>query len=213
MRTIIACLAFSFLLAAAGASAQAPGKKFQCWTDENGKRACGDRVPPQFAQKERQVFDGEGRVIEVKERQKTAAETAEIEARKKAENERKRAEEEQRDYDRFLMSTFNSVKDLEKMRDQRLATVDGRLQLAEKSVVDNEAALQQLRDRAAADEKEQKKVPERVLKQIKEFETTLRDNRKATERLRAERAEIDAKFATDLDRLKTLRAAAGLPPA
>ncbi len=210
MRSIIGLLLAIALGTAATAGAQAPSKKFQCWTDENGRRACGDRVPPQFAQKERQVFDGEGRVIEVKERPKTAEELAAAEQAKKAEADRKRAEVEQRNYDRFLMSTFNSIKDLEKTRDQRLAAVDGRLQLTEKSVADNEAALKQLRDQAADAEKEQKKVPKRITRQIAEFEATLKDNSQALAKLRSERAEIDSKFATDIERLKTLRAAAGM---
>jgi len=54
MNRTIKGLAMALLLAAVAmpAAAQqkqaipAGKKKFQCWTDENGNRACGDRVPP-----------------------------------------------------------------------------------------------------------------------------------------------------------------------
>ncbi len=213
MRAGTGAVALLTLMLSSTAHAQANPQKFQCWTDENGRRACGDRVPPQYAQKERRVYDGEGRVLEIKERQRTPEELAELERQKKAQADAQRKEEEQRAYDRFLLSTFNSVKDLEKMRDQRLSTLDGRINLAEKAVVDNEATLKQLRDQAAKAEAAKKKVPDRVQRQIKEFDKSLADNRKGLEQMRAERGQIETKFAGDIERLKTLRQSAGLPPA
>lgn len=212
MRVGAVLVAVAILGVTAGVAAQSAGKKFQCWTDEKGQRACGDRVPPQYAQKERQVFDGEGRVVEIKQRPKTAEELAEIKRQKKEEADRQRAEQERVEYDRFLMSTFNSTRDLERMRDQRIATIDGRLGLIEKSLTDNEKALQQLRDQAANAEKHEKKVPERVTRQIKEFEGSLAGNRKAAAQLRSERAAIETKFSADIERFKVLRATTGLPP-
>lgn len=185
--------------------AQGSGKKFQCWTDEKGQRACGDRVPPQYAQQERRVFDGSGRVVEIKPRPKTPEELAELERKAKADAEQRQRDEAQVAYDRFLLSTFNNPKELEKMRNDRLSTVEGRIRLAEKAVADNEKSLQQLRDRAAAAEKDGKKVPERTTKQIAQFEVSLRDNKAGIEQMRAERAQIDSKFASDLERLTFLR--------
>ena len=213
MRAGTGAVALLTLMLSSTAIAQSNPQKFQCWTDENGRRACGDRVPPQYAQKERRIYDGEGRVLEIKERQRTAEEMAELERQKKAVAEAKRKEEEQRAYDQFLLSTFNSVKDLEKMRNQRLATLDGRIGLAQKSLVDNEATLTQLRAQAAKAETEKKKVPERIRRQIGEFETSLKDNRKVLDQMGAERGQIETKFAADIERLKVLRQSAGLPPA
>jgi hypothetical protein len=201
------------LSALSTAEAQNNGKKFQCWTDDKGQRACGDRVPPQYAQRERQVFDANGRVVEVKPRQKTPEEVAELERQAKAAAEQRQRDEVQQSYDRFLLSTFNTPKELEKMRDDRIATIDGRLGLAEKSVADNEAALHKLRERAAAAEKDGKAVPERMAKQIRQFETTLRDNQAGIAQMRAERLQIDTKFAADLERLKILRGTVTVPAA
>ena len=33
-----------------------------CWDEADGRRACGDRVPPEYARRERQVYDKTGRV-------------------------------------------------------------------------------------------------------------------------------------------------------
>lgn len=212
MRIATPLLAVLTLALSSTVLAQAGTKRYQCWTDENGRRACGDRVPPQYAQTERRVYDGDGRVVEIKERQRTPEELAALEAQRKAQIEAQRKEREQREYDRFLLSTFNSVRDLEKMRDERLATLDGRIGLARKALNDNEATLKQLRDQAARAESANKKVPERVQRQIREFEKSLGDNRKGLEQMLADREQIEIKFASDLERLKALRQSAGLPP-
>jgi hypothetical protein len=212
MRALAGLIAVLLLsLPVSSVLAQAAGKRFQCWIEENGQRACGDRVPPQYAQQERKVYEG-GRVVEIKERPRTPEELAEIERQKKAAVEAKRKEEEQRAYDQFLLSTFNNVKDLERMRDQRIATLDSRINLAQKALADNEQTLKKLRDQAAKAEGAKKKVPDRVQKQIKEFEKSLADNRKGVEQMQAERTQIETKFTADIERLKVLRQSAGLPP-
>ena len=60
----IGAAALSLTLLAASAPAMAG--KIVCWTDDDGKRACGDRVPPKAARKERTVMDEDGRAREVK---------------------------------------------------------------------------------------------------------------------------------------------------
>lgn len=185
--------------------AQAPARKIVCWTDENGHRACGDRVPPQYARQERQVYDQSGRVVETIERQKTPDEIAEAE-RRTAEQEagRKRAQE-QAAYDRFLLTSFASVAELERTRDERLSTLNGRLGLAEKSLADNEEGIRQLQEQiAAAKQQPEMKVPQRLTRKLAEFERTLEGNRRAVEKLKGERDQVVLKFASDIARYREL---------
>lgn len=206
MRRVL--LAVALAGAAAGPPAlhaQAPERKIVCWTDENGHRACGDRVPPQYARQERQVYDKSGRVVETIERQKTPDEVAEAE-RRVAEQEagRKRAQE-QAAYDRFLLTSFASVAELERTRDERLSTLNGRLGLAEKSLADNEDGIRQLQEQiAAAEQQPEKKAPVRLTRELTEFERTLADNRRAVEKLKGERDQIVLKFASDIARYREL---------
>src|SRR3546814_6976413 len=83
----------------------------QCWTDNQGHRACGDTVPPQYAKQQREVFDEQGRVRQVKPREKTEAEVAAEEAAARAADELAQKQQKQRDYDRFLLRTSKSDKD------------------------------------------------------------------------------------------------------
>jgi predicted nucleic acid-binding Zn-ribbon protein len=196
------------LLLAAPAMAQ---KKIECWTDDKGQRMCGDRVPPEYADKERKVMNERGIVVETKRRAKTPEEIAGEERKaKEAEEAKKRAE-----YDRALLENFRSTKDLEAMRDDRLSLLDSRIASSQKSLADNENSLKGLQERAEALQKEGKPVNERLEKQIKQFTRAVKDNQKALERYQREREEIRAKFDSDIARFNELRppaAPAAAPP-
>lgn len=177
-----------------------------CWDEADGRRACGDRVPPEFVKQERQVYDNKGQVVRTLPRQKTPEEVAE-EARRAAELAAKRKKlEEAANHDRFLQSTFSSVKDLERTRDENLATLDGRLRLAEKSLVDNHAGITQL-EQQVTDFKAKnpnKKAPVKLTRQLDEFKATLGNNTRAVEALKVERQAAVAKFDYDIRRYSEL---------
>ena len=205
MRKLTGLVLLFTVLAALPSLAQEPKKKgIQCWTDDKGQRMCGDRVPPEYAGKERKLMNERGVVVETRKAGKTPAEIAE-EARKvtQAEEARKQAE-----YDRALIETFRSTKDLEGMRDERLSLLDGRIASSTKSLADNENSLKDLLERADALKKEEKPVNDRVEKQIKQFTRAVKDNQKALEIYQRERAAIQTKFDSDIARFNQLR-----PPA
>lgn len=219
MRSFIVLTVVALLLPVA---ASAEGKKIQCWTDDKGHRSCGDSVPPQYAQKEVQIINERGLVIEKKAREKTAAEIAEDDRKAKEainneQNARKRAA-----YDRFLLDTYGSVKELEKTRDIRVQTLDSRIVLAEKAVADNQKTLEDLRGRAAkppaagANPKTADaaaKSNDKLKKQIETFEKTLADNTQAITTMKQEREQTVKKFAEDIQRWQELKAPAPTAPA
>lgn len=206
-KTMIVGLA-ALMLAQAVPAADAPAsRRVQCWTDEHGQRACGDRVPPQFAKQERQVFDQQGRIVQTKPREKTPDEVAaEEEARRSAERLR-RDEQKAREYDRFLLSTFETVRDLERARDERLQILDGRGRLLEKAITDNDKALAQQRARIASIKKNGKTPAPAVTQRLAELERAAVDNRKALDVVKNEQQDTRSKYAADIERYETLRAA------
>ena len=214
MRSLIVLAIATLLLPI---SASADGKKIQCWTDDKGHRSCGDYVPPEYAKKEVQVINQQGLVVQKKERELSPAEQEAADRKAQAEindaqNARKRAA-----YDRFLLDTYSSVKELEKARDLRVVTLDSRISLAEKAVLDNQKTLDDLRSRApkapaaGADSKAvaaTDKVNEKLKKQIQSFETTLADNMQAIATMKKEREQTVTKFGEDIQRWQQLKAPA-----
>lgn len=180
-------------------------KRIQCWTDDKGNRSCGDSVPPQYAKKEREYFNRQGMVVEKKSRQQTPEEVAE-EKRKsdEAAAELKHAQE-QAAYDKFLTDTYNSPKELESARKLREQTLDGRIVLAKKAIADNEKTLVDLHGRVDSAAKAGKKADKGSLDQVKKFDRSLADNKKAVVQLEEEKEKMVTKFNQDIERYKVLR--------
>lgn len=193
--------------APAKGAAAAPSQRVVCWTDERGQRACGDRVPPQYAKQERQIFDAQGRVVQTKAREKTADEVAaEEEAIRRAEA-LKVDEQKARERDRFLLTTYESSKDIQRARDERVQILEGRKLLVEKNIIDNEKAIQQQKARLANLEKSGKKVTPVQAKKLAELQKTLESNRRSLDSTQADLEETKAKYDADIERYETLKAA------
>lgn len=175
-----------------------------CWTDDRGQKACGDRVPPQYAKKERQSLDAHGRVINTQARQKTPEEIAEASRLEAAAAAEKARFVQQEKYDRYLLQTFASSKELEDSRDSRLRALESQMQLNDKANADAEKSLKTLQDRAAA-AKNGGKDPGKLLVQIAEFERSLKQGRMSREQQAKDHAEITAKFGADIERFNALK--------
>lgn len=204
MKFSVAAVVLITLVWAAPAAAQ---KKIQCWTDKHGARMCGDRVPPEYAGQQREVLK-DGRVVQTV---KAASTPEEIAAAKKAKRDAEEAAAEAKrraDYDRALLETYRSAKDIESMRDERVAMLDGRIASIEKNTTNTDKSLADLKARAERLINEGKPVDDKLAKQIKHFERDQKQNLKSLERNRTERAEIEKKFNADLERYLELR---GLP--
>jgi DNA repair exonuclease SbcCD ATPase subunit len=185
-------------------AAQATGS-IVCWTDESGQRACGDRVPPQYARQERKVYDATGRVVETLPRQRTAEEIA-AEARRVAElEEQRRQAEAQVAYDRFLVSTYADLADLERSRDESLGRLDSRLNRARDTLRENRRGVEQLKAQIADFESGERKVPSRLPRELATFEKAVADNEEVVEQLLEERDEARLKFERDIKRYRSLK--------
>lgn len=199
-------LLMAALLCSGSVLAQAK-KKVVCWNDEQGKKMCGDRVPPQYAKQEREVLNERGIVVETKAREKTteerAADAVKVEEIKKA--------EEQAKYDKFLLQTYQKASDLEAMRKERVTTLEGRLVLAEKAVAETQNSVKTLHERVEALKKKQKEPDKNLAKQVKEYDKALLENIASVEALKQEREKTIAKFDTDIARFKELRPQAAEP--
>lgn len=186
------------------ASAPAMAGKIVCWTDDDGNRACGDRVPPKAARKERTIMDDEGRAREVRARERTAEEVRAERAARELNEELKRRQDEQRRYDQYLVQTFGSVAEIEQARENRLAMIDGRLRLLEKASADSETSLAQLQEQAQPHLDNERPVPEKLAEQIRSFTQAVADNQAAMRSLKEERLSLNEQFDEDIRRYQTL---------
>src|SRR5688572_27736564 len=97
------------------------------WVDEKGVVHYGDRIPPQYAQKESSLLNRQGVEVRKLEAQKSPAELAE-------EDRRRQEALRQKQRDSFLLTTYTSVKDIEQLRDVRLTQIKGHRLAAEQYI-------------------------------------------------------------------------------
>ena len=200
MKVAVLAATLAAMLAATPVAAQ---KKIQCWTDKNGVRMCGDRVPPEYSGEKRDVMK-QGRVVDTIDASKTADER-EAEKRRKAEE---LAKQKQAEYDRALLEMYRSQDDITTTRDERISLIDSRVQALEKNASDTDKGLAGLRARAEAAAAKNEPVDADLAKRIRQFEKAQAENTKALERNRKEREAMQAKYERDFMRYAELR---GLP--
>ena len=207
----IVLLGLGFLSCAHAAPPPVSGKRVQCWTDDQGQRACGDSIPPQYAKQQREIFDAQGRIREIKPREKTAAEIAAEEQAARDKAEAALQAQKRRDYDRFLLGTYNRDKDIERARDERLAILDGRSKLIEKALSDNDRAIAQQQARVDNAGKDGKQPSTALTRKLEDLKQTREANQRSLSELAAEKQKTTDKYAADLARFRELRGEPAAP--
>lgn len=198
---------WAMLLSAAMLAASGPASaKIVCWTDDKGRRACGDKVPPQYAKKERKLYDSRGRVIDTQERQRTRDEVEAEQARLRAAKAEETQAAEQARYDRFLVQNYETVDDLIRARDDRLAMIDSRLSLAEKNKREFGAQMEKLQANARPLEQAGKPIPDKLARQLLKFSESHADAAESVRTLTDERKRVESDFNRDIARYRKVKA-------
>jgi len=123
-KTVRSTLAVSVVLAAALLPATGypdTGRRSYKWVDDQGVTHYGDHVPDS-ANQELHVMNAQGIETARIEPPKTPEQLA-------AENQKKIDAEQQASRDKHLLSTYGSVTEIERLRDQRLALVSDQMQV------------------------------------------------------------------------------------
>ncbi len=195
----------ALLLILAVVTASAAHAKTYRWVDENGRVHYGDRIPAKYAQQEVQTLNDRGVVVEEKNAPKSTEELAAEQAQREAEAEAKRKQDEQNRYDQFLLSTYATQDQILRRRDDQLAILDSRIASGEKSVGESKSTLSSLKAREDKLKSEDKPVPEKLERQILEFETVVRTSEAALDAMRLEREKVYSEFERDLNRFIQLK--------
>ena len=109
--------------------------RMKCWTNSEGIKECGDKIPPEYTQQGYQELSKGGIVIEEKERIKTKEE---LEKAKKEAAIIAREEEKERNkkiHDKMLLETFVTIKEIETARDQKIEAVESTIKVTQKRII------------------------------------------------------------------------------
>lgn len=197
-------LSLLILLPALLGSGEALAERIYKWVDEEGKTQYGDRVPPQYASKERSVINDRGRTVKVYSAAKTPEEKAEADAVEKQKAEEKKLADQQAVRDHSLLSTYSSEEDMLMARDGKVASVETLIQLTNSRIESMQKRLNELTDDAAEFERSGKKLPEGLVSQIKNTREQIQQNEEFVKNKRLEKEQIAHKYDEDIKRYREL---------
>lgn len=172
------------------------------WTDEQGVVHYGDRVPPQYAQKERAVLNSQGVEVRKLDAQKTPEQAA-------ADAVTQQNIVRQKQHDAFLVTTYSSVKDIEQLRDVRLDQLHGQKSAAEQYVETLHARLSALQTRAKlfkpySARKDAKRMPDDLAEDLVHTLHELRAQSNVVVAKNEEENALRAEFQADIERYREL---------
>jgi hypothetical protein len=175
------------------------------WTDEQGVVHYGDRIPPQYAQKERAVLNSRGVEVRKLDAQKSPEQAA-AEARAQLSVLR------QRQHDTFLTNNYGSVKEIEALRDVRLDQLRGQRSTAEQYVENLHSRLSTLQTRAKAFKPysarpEARRMPDGLAEDLIHTLNELRTQSNVVTTKNEEESALKSQFQADIERYRELHTA------
>jgi hypothetical protein len=208
IKVLLPAVVLAVLAGAAGAQADKQ-KKLYRWVDRNGQVHYGDSVPAEYAEQDRDVLNRQGLPVGREEGTITPEEAAAKAAADKA----ARDEQKRKLRDRVLLQTYQSVQELEVLRDNRLELVDAQLTIQEQSLSNLRAQRAQIERIAARyapvnTGADAPPLPDELAEDLERSSSDIQTQEANLERRRQERENIRRTFETDIERYKELRAIA-----
>jgi len=206
LQYLTAFIATLALLAAGAAGAAGPDtveRKLYKWTDSQGQVHYGDHVPDEYATQEQHVFNKQGVEVDRIEAQKSPDQAA-------AEELRLRAIEERRRRDHNLLTTYASVEEIERLRDQRLALLTDQIKVAAQFLDILHGRLDKLRADAMrfkpySENPQAPRLPDAIAEDMTRVGTDIRTQEENLRQKHAEQADLQTQFGADIVRYKELK--------
>ena len=198
--TLIILLSLSGLIFSGSVQA-----RMKCWKNNEGVRECGDKIPPEFAQKSHEEL-GKGGLV----RDKTKRALTDEELVKQRRLDKIKAAEEkelakQKKKDEILLNTFSNVEDIERARDERVTALEAAISLTKGRNEKINRELDKRIKKAASAERAGKTPSEALLKDIESLKRQLKNNEIFIEGKHAEQEIIKTEHAKDIAHFKKLK--------
>jgi uncharacterized protein YifN (PemK superfamily) len=191
--TFILGLAFSFPATA----------KLYKWVDDNGTTHYGETIPPEYADKDREVLNKAGRVVDTHEVMTPERRRAQqLEDAKKREADREAQEQKRRD--RTLINTFSNVHEIDLARKRSMQQVDARINYLNTSIDSANSRLISLQKEADNYTNRNRPIPNSLSGDLQEAKERLAKLQHDLEKPVATKADLNARFDADKARYMEL---------
>ena len=176
------------------------------WVDDEGVRHYGDSIPPEYADKPKDVVNEHGVTVRHIQGKRSDEEiAAELAAKELA-----MQEELQRRADQALLSTYINVAEIEMHRDRRIELFQAQARVTELYLRNLRRRLDQLKGEAGrfkpySSDPDARVVDPNLVDEIQETETAIARHMSNLRRFQAEEKQIVDRFEVDIQRFMILK--------
>ena len=176
-----------------------------CWTNNEGVKECGDKLPPEYAESGHKELDNRGFVVDETAREKTDEELVEEKRLAEIQAEEDRLKEEAAKKDRILLDTFSNVDDIEMAKQGKIAAIESSIGHTEARNQKLQASLDKLTEQAANEERAGNPPSEQLVKDIDSLRKQISTNNDFIAGKRKEEENVKLDYAKDIERFKELK--------
>jgi hypothetical protein len=209
-RHILLIALVALALPLAGQAQKTHASKLYKWVDENGVVQYGDRIPPKYANRDRNVLNNRGVRIGFEEGEVTPEERAVLEAREAEAAALATAKAETARRDRMLLETYLSVMDIEDLRNRRLELLESQIKVTELYLANLRKRLLTLQDEASVFKpytvrEGAPQIPENLALDISRTTASINLYEQTLSRTRNDQASLKTAFDSDIVRFRELK--------
>lgn len=204
MRMTTASILFCILLPLAATAQQQ--RDVYSWVDDEGIRHYGDSIPPEYADKPKEVLNEQGVAVDQLQGKKTAEQLAAEERERELELQ----QELQRRADQTLLATYVNIDEIVMHRDRRVELFQAQARVTELYLRNLARRLDQLKREAGqfkpySADPNAKPIDPNLVAEIDETEDAIDRHEQNLGKFRQEEQEIIQRFEGDIERFRILK--------
>jgi hypothetical protein len=191
-------------------SSRNEGTRLYKWTDRNGVVHYGDKVPPEYANLDRNVLNDQGVRVGFEEGEITAEERAVIEERERVLAAERAAKAATARRDHMLLETYLSIAEIEDLRNRRLELLESQIKVTElylsnlrKRLVGLQAEASDFKPYTTRSDAPQ--IPENLALDIRRTTASISLYEQTLSRTRTDQQNLRASFDDDIARFRQLK--------
>ena len=128
--------------------------RMKCWTNSDGVKECGDKVPPEYTQKGYQELSKGGIVTDETDKVKTKEELKKEKLEADAIARQKEKKENKKSLDKMLLETFNSIDEIELTKEEKLKALASTIKITRKRITKLQSQLDDIQNNNSIDDEE-----------------------------------------------------------
>jgi len=207
---LLVVAAFALPSIGSAQSSRNDGTRLYKWTDRDGVVQFGDKIPPEYANLDREILNQQGVRVGFQEGEVTEAERAVLEERERVLQAERAAKADIARRDRMLLETYLSVADIEELRDRRLELLESQIKVTELYLANLRKRLVGLQDEANhfkpyTTRADAPQIPENLALDMRRTTASISLYEQTLARTRADQETLRGSFDKDITRFRELK--------